>query len=84
MYKGARKQIAVCQCTTEHLTGRLDVALGSLIYWPATLPVAGGLKLGDLYGPFQPSPFYDSMIQNTNTNNPCSKAFQGYDCGKWH
>jgi len=24
--------------------------------------MAGGLELGDLYGPFQPLPFYDSMI----------------------
>ena len=27
-----------------------------------TLPVSGGLKLGDHCGPFQPRPFYDSMI----------------------
>ena len=27
-----------------------------------TLPVAGGLKLDDLGGTFQPRPFYDSMI----------------------
>jgi len=25
--------------------------------------IAGGLKLDDLYGPFQPRPFYDSMIR---------------------
>ena len=36
---------------------RLDVALGSLVCWLATLHIAGGLKLG-----FQPRPFYDSMI----------------------
>ena len=41
---------------------RLDVALGSLIWWLATLHVAGGLKLDDHCGPFQPRPFYDSMI----------------------
>ena len=28
----------------------------------ATLHIAGGLKLNDHYGPFQPRPFYDSMI----------------------
>jgi len=28
----------------------------------ATLPMAGGLKLDYHYGPFQPRPFYDSMI----------------------
>jgi len=41
---------------------RLDVALGSLVWWLATLHIAGGLKLDDHYGPFQPRPFYDSMI----------------------
>jgi len=28
----------------------------------ATLHIAGGLKLNDHCGPFQPRPFYDSMI----------------------
>ena len=40
---------------------RLDVALGSLVWWLVTLHIAGGLKLGDHRGPFQPRPFYDSM-----------------------
>ena len=47
----------------ETFKARLDVALGSLVWWLATLPVAGGLEPDDLYGPFQPRPFYDSMIQ---------------------
>jgi len=41
---------------------RLDVALGSLVWWLATLHIAGGLKLNDHCGLFQPRPFYDSMI----------------------
>ena len=41
---------------------RLDVALGSLVCWLATLHIVGGLKLDDHCGPFQPRPFYDSMI----------------------
>ena len=43
---------------------RLDVALGSLAWWLATLHIAGGLKLSDHdhCGPFQPRPFYESMI----------------------
>ena len=41
---------------------RLDVALGSLVWWLATLHIAGGLKLDDHYGPFQPRPFCDSVI----------------------
>jgi len=46
----------------EAFKARLDVALGSLVWWLATLHVAGGLKLGDHCGPFQPRPFYDSVI----------------------
>jgi len=36
--------------------------VGNLVWWLATLHIAGGLKLHDCYGPFQPRPFYDSMI----------------------
>jgi len=36
------------------------VALGSLVWWLVTLHIAGGLKLDDHCGPFQPRPFYDS------------------------
>jgi len=32
-----------------------------MVWWLATLHVAGGLKLNDHCGPFQPRPFYDSM-----------------------
>ena len=42
---------------------RLDVALGSLVWWLATLHIAGGLKLDKHCGSFQPRPFYDSMIR---------------------
>ena len=38
---------------------RLDVALGSLVWWLAALHIAGELKLNDHCGPFQPRPFYD-------------------------
>ena len=47
--------------TLEAFEVRLVVALGSLVWWLATLPVARGLKQDDHYGPFQSSPFYDSM-----------------------
>ena len=40
---------------------RLAVAPGSLV-WLVTLYITGGLKLDDHWGPFQPRPFYDSMI----------------------
>ena len=44
------------------LKARLDVALGSLVWWLATLHTAGALKLDDHGGPLYPGPFYDSMI----------------------
>ena len=46
----------------EAFKARLDVALGSLVWWLVTLHTAEGLKLNDHCGPFQPRPFYDSMI----------------------
>ena len=45
----------------EAFKARLDVALGSLVWWMATLHIAGALKLDDHCGPFQPRLFYDSM-----------------------
>ena len=45
----------------EAFKARLDVALGSLVRWLATLHIAGGLKQGDHCDPFQPRPLYDSM-----------------------
>ena len=42
---------------------RTDVALGSLVWWLVTLHIAGGLKLDDHCGPFQPRPFYDSTVK---------------------
>jgi len=45
----------------EAFNARLDVALGSLVCWLAALCIAGGLKLNDHCGPFQPRPFYDSV-----------------------
>ena len=42
----------------EAFKARLDVALGR---WLVTLHIAGGLKLDDRC-PFQPRPFYDSLL----------------------
>ena len=60
--------------TLEAFKARLDVALGSLGWWLATLHIAGGLKLDDLWGPFQPRPFYESMryLWNVSTLNHCT------------
>ena len=46
----------------EAFKARLDVALGSLVWWLAILYIAGGMKLDDHCGPFQPQTYYDSMI----------------------
>ena len=43
----------------EAFKARLDVALGSLVWWLVTLHMAGGLKLDDHHGPFQLRPFYE-------------------------
>ena len=54
---------AVDAPSPEAFKARLDVALVSLIWWLATLHIAGGgVKLDDHCGPFQPRPFYVSMI----------------------
>jgi len=50
-----------CGCPSlEALKARLEVALGSLVWWLMTAH-SWGLKLDDHRGPFQPRPFYDSM-----------------------
>ena len=49
---------------------RLDVALGSLVCWLATVHIAGGLKLDDHCGTLQPRLFYDSM-KNKHTSVIC-------------
>ena len=46
----------------EAFKARLAVALGSLVWWLATLQIARGLQLDDHCGPFQLRPFYDSVI----------------------
>ena len=51
---------------------RLDVALGSLVWWLADPAHSRGLKLDDHCGPFQPRPLYHSMTlrirMTTNIN----------------
>jgi len=43
-----------------------------------TLHIAGGLKLDDHYGPFQPRPFYDFMISSINHASLCFLFFLVY------
>jgi len=49
---------AVDAPSLDAFKARLDVALGSLGCWLATLHI--GLELYEHCGPFQPRPFYDS------------------------
>jgi len=50
---------AVDAPSLEAFKARLDVALGSMVCWLATLHIAGGLELDDHCDPFQPRPFSD-------------------------
>ena len=71
---------AVDAPSLEAFKARLDVALGSLVWWLATLHIAGGLKLDGHCGPFQPRPFSDSMIPSTSQFLPLTqskKSFSG-------
>jgi len=43
---------------------RLDGALSNLGWWKMSLLMAGGVEADDLHGPFQPKPFYDSLISS--------------------
>jgi len=59
----------------EAFKAKIDVALGSLVCWLVTLHIAGGLERDGHCGPFQPRPFYDSMIHKehrVNQPNPGS------------
>ena len=47
--------------SVEAFKARLAVAPGSLVWWLATLHIAGELQLDDHCGPFQPRPFYESL-----------------------
>ena len=60
-WNGLPKEV-VDATSLEVFKARLDVALGSLVWWLATLHIAGGLKLDDHCGSFQPRPFCDSML----------------------
>ena len=47
----------------EAFKARLDVALGSLVWWMVILHIAGGLKLDNHCGPFQPKLFYNFVTE---------------------
>ena len=53
---------AVAAPSLAGFKARLDGALSTLGWWKGSLLMAGGLLPDDLEAPFQPKPFYDSMI----------------------
>jgi len=53
---------------------RLDGASINLSWWKVSLPMAGGLELGDPEGAFLPKPFYDSVISVLNVLIVCTLA----------
>ena len=59
----------------EAFKARLDVALGCLVWWLATLHIAGGLKLDDHCGPFQPRSFFDSMKDSVSLQSTFMDEF---------
>jgi len=61
LYNVNDPQVEQVAPTLEVFKARLDGSLSNLVYWEMSLPIAGGLELDDLKGPFQPKPFYDSM-----------------------
>jgi len=59
----------------EAFKARLDVALGSLVWWLATLHIAGGLKPDDHCSPFQVKTFYDSAILLSTVLQSCRRSY---------
>ena len=49
----------------EAFKARLDRTVSNLILEGGVAAYSRGLELGDLKGPFQPKPFYDSMVVQT-------------------
>jgi len=59
---------AVAAPSLAGFKARLDRALSNLVWWKMSLLMAGGLEPDDLSGPFQPKPFYDSVIIVTSSS----------------
>jgi len=52
----------ICRTSGSGVCSQKNSSLGSLVWWLVTLHIAGELELNDHCGPFQPRPFYDSML----------------------
>jgi len=70
---------AVAAPSLAGFKARLDGALSTLGWWKMSLLMAGGLEPGDLYGPFQPKPFCDSVVipWSVFAGVVCGFGFQG-------
>ena len=60
-----KEVVDALEASLEAFKARLDVALDSLVWWLATLHIAGELKL-DCCGPFQPRLFYKGRLYAWN------------------
>ena len=61
MLEQVAQQGGECPLSLEALKARLDGSVSSLGYREVSLAM-GGLELDDLTDPFQPKPFYNSMM----------------------
>jgi len=62
MHWNRLRKEAVDAPSLEAFKARLDVALGSLVWWLVTLHIAGGLELDDHCCPFQPKKIQQRII----------------------
>ena len=70
---------AVAAPSLAVLKARLDGALSTLGWWKMSLLMAGGLEPDDLQGPFQPKPFYDSIIVWFSGGHGSARLMVGLD-----
>ena len=54
------------------MEGLRTISMLDPLQWKVSLPMAGGLELDDLYGPFQPKPFCDSTTLEEPGQAPVS------------
>jgi len=59
---------------------RLDGALNNLVWWKMSLLMAEGLEPDDLSGPFQPLPFYDSIVHTIEVTGALQASFYRSYC----
>jgi len=47
----------------EVFKAKMDRVVSNLVWWKVSLPMAGGLELDHIHGPFQTKPFYGSKLK---------------------